>query len=148
MICFLADASLHHAIVSGCLRREPSIDFLSANAAGLEGRADPEVLLLAARQNRIVVTHDFQTMPQHFAAFLKQHGQSPGVFLVKTKDAGRRSDRRACLDLVSVQRVGVAKPHPSDFEGLAVGSLLCPTRRSDISLPGPRPLLAGPRKPL
>ena len=85
MICFLADASLHHAIVSGCLRREPSIDFLSANAAGLEGRADPEVLLLAARQNRIVVTHDFQTMPQHFAAFLKQHGRSPGVFLVKQR---------------------------------------------------------------
>lgn len=31
MIRFLADASLHNAIVTGCLRREPAIDFLSAH---------------------------------------------------------------------------------------------------------------------
>jgi hypothetical protein len=30
MIRFLADASLHHAIVTGCVRREPALDFLSA----------------------------------------------------------------------------------------------------------------------
>jgi len=85
VICFLADASLRHAIVSGCLRREPAIDFLSADAAGLEGREDPEVLLLAAKQDRILVTHDFQTMPRHFAVFLERHGESPGVFLVKQR---------------------------------------------------------------
>jgi hypothetical protein len=34
---FLADASLRHAIVSGCLRREPQIDFMSAHRAKLEG---------------------------------------------------------------------------------------------------------------
>ncbi len=56
---FLADANLHHAIVSGCLRRESSMDFLSANVAGLESMPDPDVLALAARQNRILVTHDF-----------------------------------------------------------------------------------------
>src|ERR1022692_883210 len=32
---FLADADLTRAIVSGVLRREPSIDFLTAQAAGL-----------------------------------------------------------------------------------------------------------------
>jgi hypothetical protein len=36
MVRFLADASLHEGIVSGCIRREPAIDFLSANDAGLE----------------------------------------------------------------------------------------------------------------
>lgn len=41
MIRFLADASLRDAIVSGCLRREPTIDFLSANDANLEGVPDP-----------------------------------------------------------------------------------------------------------
>jgi hypothetical protein len=34
---FLADADLNQAIVSGLLRREPAIDFLSAHAAGLKG---------------------------------------------------------------------------------------------------------------
>jgi len=35
--------------------------------------------------NRILVTHDFQTMPKHFAAFLAGGRSSPGVFLVKQR---------------------------------------------------------------
>jgi hypothetical protein len=82
MIRFLADASLNHAIVSGCRRREPSMDFLSAHEAKLEGVPDPEVLLKAAEQDRLLVTHDFQTMPWHFADFLQTHGSSPGAILI------------------------------------------------------------------
>ena len=83
MVRFLADASLHHAIVSGCLRREPSIDFVSAHAAKLEGLSDLDVLTLAAAQGRILVSHDFRTMPRHFADFLAIQRTSPGVLLVK-----------------------------------------------------------------
>jgi hypothetical protein len=83
MVRFLADASLHHAIVTGSLRREPSIDFLSAQSARLEGIGDPDVLALAAAQERIFVTHDFRTMPRHFAEFLAAARSSPGVFLAK-----------------------------------------------------------------
>jgi hypothetical protein len=83
MIRFPADASLNHAIVSGCLRREPAIDFLSANDAGLEGLPDPEVLALAADQHRILVTSDVRTMPRHFGDFLQATGYCAGVFLVK-----------------------------------------------------------------
>ena len=82
MIRFLADASLSHAIVHGCRRREPSMDFLSANDARLEGVPDPDVLAMAAKSDRILVSHDFQTMPRHFADFLQSHGSSPGVILV------------------------------------------------------------------
>ncbi len=85
MIRFLADASLHDAIVSGCRRREPAMDFLSANEAGLEGVPDPAVLALAAEQDRILVTADLRTMPQHFGDFLVSHGYCPGVFLVKQR---------------------------------------------------------------
>ena len=83
MVRFLADASLHHAIVSGCLRREAALDFLSARAARLAGVPDPAVLAIAAAAGRILVTHDFRTMPEHFADFLVETGHSPGVFLVK-----------------------------------------------------------------
>ena len=55
MIRFLADASLNHAIVSGCLRREPAMDFLSAYEAHLEGVLDPDVPAIAASQERILV---------------------------------------------------------------------------------------------
>jgi predicted nuclease of predicted toxin-antitoxin system len=82
MIRFLADADLNEGIVAGCLRREPTIDFLSAKEAELGGVPDPEVLALAAEQNRILVSHDFQTMPRHFGEFLQTTGASPGVILV------------------------------------------------------------------
>ena len=85
MIRFLADASLHDAIVTGCLRREPAIDFLSAHEARLEGVPDPGVLAFATHQNRILVTSDFKTMPHHFGNFLEANGQCAGVFLVKQR---------------------------------------------------------------
>lgn len=39
------------------------MDFLSSNEAKLEGVSDSDVLVLAADQERILVTHDHQTMP-------------------------------------------------------------------------------------
>jgi hypothetical protein len=45
--------------------------------------SDPDVLTLAAAQGRILVTHEFRTMPRHFAEFLATGATSPGVFLVK-----------------------------------------------------------------
>jgi hypothetical protein len=80
MIRFLADASLREAIVRGCRRREPGMDFLSTNDAKLEGV--PEVLGIAAEQNRVLVTHDFKTIPRHFAQFIQAYSSSPGVILV------------------------------------------------------------------
>jgi len=83
MIRFLADADLDEGIVSGCRRREPTMDFLSANDAKLEGIPDPDVLRIAAEQDRILVSHDFKTMPHHFGHFLQTNSFSPGVLLVK-----------------------------------------------------------------
>jgi hypothetical protein len=59
---FLADADLNRAIVSGVLRREPSLDFLTAQEAGLRGMNDSEVLALAAEGQRALVSHDAGTM--------------------------------------------------------------------------------------
>lgn len=67
---FQADADLKHAIVRATLRREPVIDFQNAVAAGLTGRDDIEVLTIAAREGRVLVSHDNRTMPTHFAQFI------------------------------------------------------------------------------
>jgi hypothetical protein len=77
MLRFLADANLDEGIVSGCRRREPTMDFLSAKDANLEGVSDPDVLRIAAEQGRILVS------PHHFGHFLERDGSSPGVLLVK-----------------------------------------------------------------
>lgn len=70
--------------MTGVLRREPAIDFQTALAAKLEGIQDSEVLVIAARQNRILVTHDRRTMPSEFAAFISNN-QSPGVIIVSRR---------------------------------------------------------------
>ena len=65
-IRFQADADLNQIIVLATPRREPSIDFQTAGAAGLAARNDQEVLEVAARDGRLLVTHDQKTMPRHF----------------------------------------------------------------------------------
>jgi predicted nuclease of predicted toxin-antitoxin system len=84
MIRYQADADLNQAIVTGVLRREPTIDFQTAFAAGLEGVKDPEVLAMAAQQQRILVSHDRRTMPLEFAQFMTGN-QSSGVIIVSRK---------------------------------------------------------------
>lgn len=81
---FQADADLNHIIVKATLRREPSMDFQTAHAAGLVGVPDPEVLALAAHAGRVLVTHDRKTMPTHFAAFIG-HTASSGVIVIPQK---------------------------------------------------------------
>jgi len=79
---FLADADLNKAIISGVLRREPAIDFLTSHVAGLRKMKDAEVLGLAAEQHRVLVSHDVGTMPAHFRAFRDAGRGSAGVFLI------------------------------------------------------------------
>jgi hypothetical protein len=81
---YQADADLNQAIVTGVLRREPTIDFQTAFAAGLEGVKDPEVLAIAAQQGRILVSHDRKTIPSEFAEFIIDN-QSSGVVIVSRK---------------------------------------------------------------
>ena len=78
---FQADADLRQAIVTGTIRRQPDIDFQSAYAAGLEGIKDSEVLAIAARDGRVLVTHDRKTMPTEFGQFIISKTSS-GVLIV------------------------------------------------------------------
>ncbi len=79
---YQADNDLRKAIVRGAVRREPRMNFRSAQAARLDGVPDPEVLALAADDGRILVSHDFETLPRHFRIFA-QDRRSPGVLLVR-----------------------------------------------------------------
>ena len=64
-----SDADLNQAIVTEILRREPKIDCQTAFVAGLEGIKDPQVLMIAAQEGRILISHDQNTMPS-FAEFI------------------------------------------------------------------------------
>src|SRR5215475_935822 len=80
-IKFQADADFSYTIIKALRRRQPAIDFQSADDAKLRGLPDLDVLALAAKEGRVLVSHDCNTMPEHFADFvMSQHG--PGVFIL------------------------------------------------------------------
>lgn len=62
MIAFLADENLKRKIISGLLRRNPSVDVVRAQDVGLSGVDDRVLLEVAARHNRVLLTHDVQTL--------------------------------------------------------------------------------------
>lgn len=78
---YQADADLNQRIIQATKRREPSIDFQTASEANLFGLKDSGVLAMAARDGRILVTHDRKTMPGHFARFIA-NAISPGLLII------------------------------------------------------------------
>ncbi len=50
----------------------------------MEGVKDVEVLAIAAKQGRVLVSHDRKTMPSEFAEFISNN-QSSGVIIVSRK---------------------------------------------------------------
>ncbi|MDB9527176.1 DUF5615 family PIN-like protein [Oscillatoria sp. CS-180] len=79
---FQADADLNEIIVRACQRAEPKIDFQTAASAGILGVSDPEILEIAAKLERVLVTHDRRTMPAYFAERLTDNAFSSGVIVV------------------------------------------------------------------
>lgn len=67
---FQADADLNQIILRALIRHEPEIDFQTATRAALTGLTDQDVLASAAREGRVLVSHDQTTMPYHFADFI------------------------------------------------------------------------------
>lgn len=83
-IHFQADADFNQIIIKAMLRREPSIDIQTALSANLQGLSDIEVLNLASKDNRVLLTHDRKTMPKHFASFITGETSS-GVLIIPQK---------------------------------------------------------------
>jgi hypothetical protein len=86
-IRFQADNDLNKLIVLAAFRREPAMDFQTAQKGHLDFLDDETVLEQAASEGRILI----RTMPKHFASFLARGNTSPGVLLVIPQDAPSRS---------------------------------------------------------
>jgi len=96
-IRFQADNDLKFGIVKAGRRRELAIDFVSAQEAGLDGIADPELLDRAAAESRVLVSHDRNTMIRHFRERLAVGKSGPGLLIVSQGAFDRRCCRGACL---------------------------------------------------
>jgi predicted nuclease of predicted toxin-antitoxin system len=84
---FLLDEDLHTGIIKGLQAREPAVDILDTKTAGLRTRKDPALLELAAQQDRILVTHDRNTMTRFFMDRIALGKPNPGIFIVPQTSA-------------------------------------------------------------
>lgn len=82
MIKLATDENFDGDILRGLLRRQPDLDIVRVQDTEIYEAPDPNVLRWTASEQRILLTHDRETMPG-FAYERVTSGESmPGVFLV------------------------------------------------------------------
>lgn len=85
---FQADADLNQKILAGLLRRQPDVSFLTAAQGAIVGLPDPAVLARATSSDRVLVSHDFGTMPRHFESLLLSSSSAGLILLPQSLDIG------------------------------------------------------------
>ncbi len=62
MLRLAADENFNAGVVRGLRRRYPDLDLVRIQDVGLSGADDPTVLAWAARERRVLLTHDVTTL--------------------------------------------------------------------------------------
>lgn len=102
MLRFLIDHDFNERILRG-LRSRAELDAVLARTAGLAHKPDPVLLSWAAAENRILISHDLQTMPGFAIARVRNGDAMRGIDTCATGPPDRKSDRRVNNDR-AVQR--------------------------------------------
>src|ERR1043166_369761 len=82
MLPLVTDEDFNNRILRGLLRRRADLNIVRAQDAGLTGKGDAEVLEWAAREGRILLTHDVTTMKRYVEERAVAGLSMPGVFEV------------------------------------------------------------------
>lgn len=82
MIRLLADENFNNDVVRGLISRLPTVDLVRVQDVGLRGADDPAILEWAAREGRVLLTHDVTTMTAYAYERVAQYLPMPGVFAV------------------------------------------------------------------
>jgi hypothetical protein len=82
MLRFAADENFNNDIVRGVRRRNPGVEIVRVQDAGLSGAPDPTVLEWAAQTDRVLLTHDVSTMIAYGYDRVREGKRMPGVFEV------------------------------------------------------------------
>lgn len=87
MLRLLTDQNFNGRILRGLRRRVGELDLVRAFDAGLAGSEDPDLLEWAACEDRVVFSHDVNTMPAFAYDRVRHKLPMPGVFIVPTSMA-------------------------------------------------------------
>lgn len=112
MLALLADENFKVQIQTGLRRRLPAIDLVSVQDLGIRGIADSEVLAQAASENRVLLTHDVNTVPHCAYERLESWAPMPGVEVAPD----RMAIGQAIEDLAFLVEVGTT--HDVDLQVL------------------------------
>lgn len=82
MLRLLIDQDLDQDILRGLVRRFPQLDAMTAFEIGMSKATDPQLLVRAGQEGRIVVTHDRRTMPGHAADLMNEGINIAGLIVV------------------------------------------------------------------
>jgi len=82
MLKFAADENFNNDILRGLLRKMPELDILRVQDSDLSGAEDPDILEWAAQENRVLLTHDVQTITKYAYERVRRALPMPGVIEV------------------------------------------------------------------
>ena len=85
VIKLLTDENFDGDILRGLLRRMPNLDVVRVQDVGLTATPDPSILEWAAAEQRILLTHDRDTVPGYAYDRVHVGEPMPGVFLVSDR---------------------------------------------------------------
>lgn len=86
MIRFVADENFNNHIVRGLLLRNPEVDIVRIQDVGLSSADDPTILEWAVKENRVLLTHDVETMPDFAYTRVRARLPIPAIFIVNQDD--------------------------------------------------------------
>src|SRR5437879_2157692 len=93
MLRLAADENFNNDIVRGVRRRNPAIDIVRVQDAGLSAADDPAILAWAAQSGRVMLTHDVATMTRYAYDRVRETKPMPGVF-----EVGRHVSIRVAIE--------------------------------------------------
>lgn len=104
MLTFLTDEDFDAVIVQGLLRRLSTLDILSVRDVGLSATDDRLVLEWAAGHERVLLTHDVNTMIGHADDRVRRGDHHAGVIKVpQTLSVGRAIEDLALIAEVATR---------------------------------------------
>jgi len=87
---FITDENFNGSILRGLLRRLPELDIVRVQDVGLLNADDPTILSWSANENRILLTHDVETMTAYAYSRIEKGLVMPGVVeVIATAPIGR-----------------------------------------------------------
>jgi hypothetical protein len=87
MLFLVSDENFNNDIVRGLQRVKPDLDIVRVQDIGLSATDDPIILEWAAKENRVLLTHDVATITEYAYDRIRRGESMPGVIEVNRKVA-------------------------------------------------------------